>query len=233
MTQVHPNFFKLGVLNLHPYASLAVVGRHQISKCHTCGRTRNASEGPATAHFADRGRAWYDFLHTENGFLLISDRVRDGLIRNEIGGWESFPVSVVGVESRSLRKKNMPQYHWLKITGQIEVDDSKDIIGDVKYCPECKHLEGIKGPDRLVPIARNLAEIGFFNVSNFWFSYIVCSYGIIELARSQKWTNMRFDPIDLPGRIRPLPEPINYLGDPWPPVSWYPDEVDPDPRNFE
>lgn len=231
MNDTHPRFFRLSALDLNPYASLSILDQTQVFHCSSCGRTRNVYSGVARAQFADRGKAWYDFLHTENGFLLISDSVRDVLTLNSIEGWDSFPVSIAGVESRSLKKKAIPKYHWINVTGQIRVDDSECVIGKIKFCRECRHLEGIKGPDRLVPVEGEV-EPGLFTVSNYWFRHIICSYRIIELARQYQWSNCRFQPMDIPQNFIAKSEPIDYLGNVWPP-KWYPDGVEPDVRNLE
>ena len=49
-----------------------------------------------------------------------------------------------------------------------------------------------------------------------------CTRRIVELARRDKWTNARFDIIDLPMRLKVRWPGIDYLGDHWPPKQWRP-----------
>lgn len=56
-----------------------------------------------------------------------------------------------------------------------------------------------------------------------------CSRRVLEAARAQRWTGFTFHPADLPQTLHGLWDGIDYLGEEWPPRSWYP----PDPSRFE
>jgi len=53
--------------------------------------------------------------------------------------------------------------------------------------------------------------------------FVYCTREIIELARTERWSNARFVPTGLPPKERTHWR-IDYLGHRWPP-RWYPDAM--------
>jgi hypothetical protein len=52
---------------------------------------------------------------------------------------------------------------------------------------------------------------------------VFCSERVLVLAREHRWTNFRFQPIDVIRRHAIGWEGVDYLGPSWPPARWYPD----------
>lgn len=227
-----PKLFRFYANELHPYGSLSIPNKYTFKPCPTCARIRHEYSGEATVRIADRGRKWYDIIHTESIIPIVSERVVEALKNATLVGWEAFPVTIESVESRKLAKLKPPNYTWLKIQGAIKVSESPSIVGEIEACPVCRHLEGIEGPTQLVPegVITSDSE-SFFEISNIWLRHRVCTRRVVDLARENGWTNFRFEPLDVPLKRRPA-HIIDYLGKKWPP-QWYPDGFEPHPNNLE
>lgn len=217
----HPKYFLFSPDQLHPYAHLSIEHREECATCTECQRTvlTKTPKGNATASFADKGRNWYDIMHTENMLPIFSERVVDSLKSFGATGVDFFPIEISHIESRALKKKPLPELYWASIKGGIEIDEV--YLGEQpERCGMCGSFKGIFRPQRFVPKYAHEADVDFLRIKNINTRYLICSHRVLELARKYKWSNFLFQPLDAGLTQRPK-HFIDYLGKQWPP-RWYP-----------
>ena len=226
----HPKYFLLSSDKLHPYASLRMEIAAEYGICDECKRTvlLKSAHGIAYADFKDKGRDWYDVMHTENMLSLVSEKVVEDLKSDGVTGVEFFPVVIESIESRSLKKKARPNLFWMNIAGMLDIDES--CLGvNLERCGACGSFQGVFLPERFVPKADMSSGADFMTTRNIHTRLVICSYRVLELARKHKWSNFLFQPLDIPQKTRPRFY-IDHLGKQWPP-AWYPKGFEPHVNN--
>jgi len=166
----------------------------------------------------DKGTGWTDFIGEARGHLafLVSGRAVAGLRAAGIESFDLTPTDITRIPKK-LRDQERDDYFVfsprLIVSGQIER------LGHVDRFNVAEHRRIlINGSESFQgPIAR-------FEDS----PTIVCTWGVVELARAEKWTNIGFHPVDAIKSV-PTALPPNGSGlitiDPlsrgWPPERFY------------
>ena len=168
----------------------------------------------------DKGTKWVDFIGDARGHLafLVSERVIHGLRAAGVDAFHTSPINFSRVPKR-LRDQVVSDYFVfhpkLKVSGRIErlgkidrfdvADHSRILIDDEPPITE--------------PIARYEDS-----------PTIICTWEIVELARTEKWTNIGFHPIDAIRSSATARPPkgtglltIDPLSRTWPPERLYSD----------
>ena len=192
--------------------------------CGGCG-TRLTSMSGAMSCEIERGTTWPDAIgSTSRPLTLFSQRVLDGLHRIGATGFTSEPVNITRVQSERLRRLPAPDYYYFKVNGAIDVDLNASGMGGVERCPVCFGSLADTNPEvrRLVPIRNSWDGSDLFKMRNFPNSLVFGTRRVLELARGERWTNFRFEPMDVVRKHASGWDGIDYLGSAWPPERWYP-----------
>lgn len=167
-----------------------------------------------------RGK-WPDILyigHSEPmaGAWCVSRRVYEALESENVKSYHIFPVEPEAKRPGSglPKGRHMPEYLALLSDQGLKVEL---IYSDVTP----------KRDPRLAPMSRKFKRSiakedtwKGFDLFQTGAGQTCCTRRIVELAREHRWTNFEFKPLDV---RRDMPtEGIDYLGEPWPPESWYP-----------
>ncbi|RNC80981.1 MAG: hypothetical protein ED559_04040 [Phycisphaera sp.] len=148
----------------------------------------------------------------------MTQRVIDGLTKHGIRGWKAYEAEPRDVPR--LLKVRLPKLYALGVDNHWGKPDLKASgFGDSTFCPEChKFTSKYRDPERIV-----LDESSFDWDKSDFFTYLPFGHGVfvskrvIEVARTERWTNAMFrthDAIYTGGR------PIDYLAKDWPPPGW-------------
>lgn len=200
--------------------------------CPACGRRfAPVYEGEAEARIDNKGSRWSDIIGsgTASPPFMISERVIDTLRGVGVESFEEHPVRITEIKSKQLRIIPPPQYYYLNVKGEMDIDREASGIPERKViCPVClmqepyQPGEKIPSPERLIPRPETWDGSDLFILRNYGRSSVFCTRKVLELARQHRWTNFRFEPIDVLRRYATRWKGIDYLGKKWPP-KWYPD----------
>lgn len=225
-----PQFFRISDRTTwqKQYAWSDAIARHVTSPCSGCGRDISHSRGPVHADI-EAGREWPDAMGS--GFepmLMVSQRVADDLNAVGASGYDAEPVIIREIRPKPLRVIPSPQYYCLFVKGGIDVDLESAGIRVTSYCPVCFATEPriYPPPGQFMPMADTWDGSDLFGMRNWPCSRVLCTFKIVELARSRMWTNFEFEPMDVSDRQRQEAynwQGIDYLGEQWPPAHWYPE----------
>ncbi|RNC80983.1 MAG: hypothetical protein ED559_04050 [Phycisphaera sp.] len=151
-------------------------------------------------------------------FQCVTQRVIDGLQKHGVKGWSAFEVTPKDVPR--LVRLRLPKLYALGVDnhwGALDLDASG--FSDSTFCPEChKFTSPYRDPQQLV-----LDEDSFDWEASDFFSYLPFGLGVfvtrrvIEIARSERWTNARFRKHDA---VFFRSREIDYLANRWPPPGW-------------
>ncbi len=207
----------------NPYASRLYSGWTKDGSCPGCGTDRFHWSGPGTAE-VEGGWRWSDVIGSGSVGppFMVSERVIEAFHRAKITGFVEHPVVITAVRPPRLERKRRPNYYWLEITGLMDVDLEASGVHVPNPCPVCHGGKGRSPPRRWVPLYDTWDESDLFTLRQFRSSLTFCSERVLMLARQHKWTNFRFDPIDVVQRHATKWSGIDYLAEAWPP-QWYPE----------
>ncbi len=228
MHEREPRFFSFQAAYGDPAApvmSFVEYGRDIGTECGRCGRTvhRHSSEGWSCV--VDEGTYWPDVLGAASSPIhAVSARVVRALEDEAASGFEVCPMHLAEVRGRRLAHLPEPEYFYLNVTGAVDIDLAAGGIGDVPACPECFQQipEGHKPAHRHVPIAGTWDGADFVRTRNLPNLLTFCTRRIVELARRDRWSNLRIDPMDIGSHNYGLWAGVPFLAERWPPASWYP-----------
>lgn len=224
-----PKFFKVSYKNRRPIAEVVFPYRENDENrpvCPLCGKSKDErKEGGMVSFSQPNGNL--DFYASSKHEIVVSKRVRESILRNNIIGISFFTLS----EDRNITKPL--DLFWTSIGGVIRVNPNSLNLHDDDICQLC--LITIRNPKikRFIPMIETWDGSDFFRVKNWYNKHIFCTRRVVELAREERWSNLQFEPMDRPREQIIMPFGIDYLGKEWPPENWYPDGVKPDPRNLE
>ena len=183
------------------------------------------------------GRQWMDFLTPTRSHspLLCSQRVLNAIRESGLSGYKAVTVKL---HPPSGKKMDQPcEYYWLIPTAPPYDFESRIYRGSAHHNsyhfmfqtgdhndPRIKQTQLKEGEYIYIrPIPKLEAWDGSdFNVyHNFErptgiFGMMRCGRKVVDLAAKEKWTNVRFCPIDTF-----IPFTVDHLGKSWPPESWY------------
>lgn len=179
---------------------------------------------------------WMDFLTPDDGSspLLCSERVFRAIQDANLSGYKSSMVKLYPPPGKKIAPPC--RYFWLipiappfKMEKQVYLGsrqthqyrlafNSKD-SNDPRF-REVQPREGEFEFVRNVPLLNSwdgsdfnmFTEIRPTNIKGTMF----CSRRVLDLAATEKWTNIQFAPVDA---LEPVE--IDFLKGPWPPVAWY------------
>ncbi|MBX9788588.1 MAG: HEAT repeat domain-containing protein [Pirellulales bacterium] len=203
--------------------------------CSACGRGFRTRYAGRLSVCTEYGREWSDVIGTSGNTVgfLISERVLSGLRDAGIDSFEYFEVEIAEVRSQRLRVLPQPRYYYISPTGRIDIDPVRTefklrVLGT---CGECARLlfESIPPelspdrwiPDRWIPKLDTWDGSHLLQFGNISGSDVLCTERVLLLAREHRWTNFRFQPVDISRRDSIRWRGIDYLGKKWPP-DWYP-----------
>lgn len=134
-------------------------------------------------------------------FLIVSQSVVNAWRGAGITSFHSYQVHVDEVRSRSklLHETEPPLYHRIEIDGRCEIDFAASGLEIVRFSPECQHL-----------VTKPSMSSGFRMVSGSWDANPLfrdqlhyprvsfCTQLVLDLARSNRFTNFRFEAMQGP-----------------------------------
>lgn len=204
-------------------------------KCPGCGVLLSEATGPATSCEIAAGGFWPDALDVEYARppLFVSERVVTDLERIKATGFTPGRVQWAVSRGDSPRKLDQPDYYDLDIAGTIDRDENASGIAGLARCGSCSRqlTERLVRPRRYAPVAESWDGSDLFRVRT-WAKggSIFCTLRVLELARERRWTNFRFDAMDVVrdhaeafGAMRSGYRGVDYLAEQWPPPAWYPE----------
>lgn len=146
------------------------------------------------------GRSWPDFIGNGDGppYFFTSDRVLEDLRNEGIEILRSTRMPIAKVEGKAMRKLTPPGYHVVEAAPGITVDwaamgvptnekDQMDTSGGLPspWPPEEWFVDGSSW---------NGQDLMSFRNFQYW-TTLVCSERVKQLAERNGWTNCRFDVI--------------------------------------
>lgn len=193
-------------------------------RCPGCGARLTPRVGVASCDI-ERGAAWTDAIGNPNwSLILFSERVLSGLTDIGASGISPLEVRIREVRSETLRALSAPSYYYFNVAGRIDVDLEASGLGGVERCPVCFRVLAGRHPQarRFVPRHETWDGADVFSIRNSPNSMLFCTRRVLELARRDRWTNFRFEPMDVVRDHATQWGGIDYLGPTWPPEIWYP-----------
>lgn len=193
-------------------------------KCPTCGSEIGRYDGSGWARI-DEGRQWADAIGSGSvgPRFMVSERVVTALRQANYTGFRAYPIAIREATSPPLREVPPPKYFHLCVTGEIDVDLEASGVRSEWMCGVCFAARRRTEPRRLVPLPRTWDGADLFQIRNYPSGMVFCSERVLLLAREHRWTNFRFQPIDIIRRHAVGWGGVDYLGATWPPALWYPD----------
>lgn len=192
-------------------------------RCPVCGERRKVLVGSGSCEIHG-GTSWMDAIGIASWPLfLVSRRVVVALEQIGAKGFEPRAVCFTKVQSPAMQ--NAPDYFYLDVKGRIDIDLKSSGLEGAQQCPGCFRDLSTKliEPTRYVPAREGWDGSDLFRLRNRPNLLVFCTRRILELARQERWTNFRFEPMDVVQRHAVSWSGIDYLGEQWPPAKWYPD----------
>lgn len=135
-------------------------------------------------------------------FLIVSESVIDDWEKAGITSFEKYAVGIAEVRSDHLLDLPLPQYFRIEIEGRCRIDLEMSGLTVKKFCSECGHLE-TKPPTsngfHMVPDSWDGSDI--FRDIELYPRVNFCTGEIMKLARINKRTNFRFEPMEGPYNV--------------------------------
>jgi len=224
--------------NKYPTAS---VGREYLRlQCGECGRTigkeRDLEEYEL---FCVSGAGWPDIMEERHSHrILLAERIVNSLHKAGISCFKVRLTRIGRMDSKKLTRRGAPRYFLPVMPSGIRVDlEASGIRHAPVLCETCGSQGELPG-SALVPFTRQKRR-GLKTIPESWTgadlficedlgstSYTFCTRRVLELARAERWTGVRFDPIDAPFDLRTRWRGIDFRGKQWPPKAWYPPPPD-------
>jgi hypothetical protein len=202
-----------------------LAAKRVCSACLVCGRTYVAHlEGEVFASL-EKGTKWPDVMGVGDvgPRLLLSERVIDTFGHEGVTGCRPHPVAIAESKSKKLDLNEAPCYFYIEVIGHVDIDPeaSRD---RVSRCPDCfAALDRTSCQVRqFVPIEETWDGSDILQMRNCPCGIMLCTERVLLLARKHRWTNFRFECMDVIRRHAAKWRGIDYLGRKWPP-QWYPD----------
>ncbi|HYE61182.1 MAG TPA: hypothetical protein VD997_04230 [Phycisphaerales bacterium] len=218
-------------------------------RCVACSRpVQTKIERHQYELICELGSAWPDIMESTNlaGRPLFSERVVDALRASGVAV-EVHPTHIDLLRSKKLRKSDAPKYFVPLLKSGIRIDleasgerRRSDPPRGPELCPVCGFRENLPGPRTKAWQAHK--RRGLHVVPGSWAGLdlfisedlepvlqVFCTRKVLELARRERWTGARFEPIDAPFDLTNRShvwKGIPYLGKQWPPKAWYPPPPD-------
>jgi len=197
--------------------------------CPSCGRTILPHDEEVVLTDIHKGTKWPDIVGSGSPPppFFISEHVIRTFEREGVTGYEARPaiIEAGAVKSKKLKAIRPPKYFFLEVTGRIDIDLEASGLAGPDICPVCFRREGLREPERIVPRPETWDGSDIFRIRNYSFGTHYCTEKVLLLARENRWTNFRFEPMDAIQRYATGWKGIDYLGKRWPP-KWYPDPPD-------
>jgi hypothetical protein len=208
----------------------------EIKNCSICFRQYEINHGTdyVLDGISEEGTKWPDFVMATGCYeACVRQRVIDGLNTHGIRGWESVPVRVPEYTlsgdlisqhllTNTRNGEPIPQLyilHSLQYWGKLDLEASG--LGGSEYCPECgKTMPPISEPIRLIIDESSFDwDAGDFFRFHPWGQIgLHVTKRVIEIARTEKWTGVKFIPLGVPydvtSRVRSAIDPLSKQ---WPP----------------
>lgn len=170
------------------------------SSCNTCGhRGQRVPLGPITL-YVDPGDKYPDIMACGGNLplLIVSRRVVDCWQATGVTGFEAFPTKIVAIDSVGvIEGASPPDYVYIHINGRGVLDREKTPVKQCSACGDVVYDSNFK------VIGYNLKESswnGFDLFATEEFPMVkLCTERVLELARTNQHTNMRFTPAEQAG----------------------------------
>jgi hypothetical protein len=189
--------------------------------CPSCGVERSVFQGDLECDIHN-GVAWPDAIGIRSWpAFLVSSRVVRAV--RQLGQPGFAPMQVQWKRDTS-RTAKPPDYFLMDVSGTIDIDRAASGLGDAEHCSQCFSYLGQRliEAKRYVPLFDTWSGSQVFRMRNNPNLETFCTQEVLELARNEQWSNMRFEPMDVV-RKHAIPwRGIDYLGMQWPPETWYP-----------
>jgi len=189
---------------------------------------------PIDVLLATAGRKWMDFLTPKYSYspLLCSQRVVDSMIRAKLTGFKALLTCLEPPEKKQIAPPC--PYYWLIPTGKPYRWTTKLYSGSQKTHKYLNHFESDDGIaireyklsnkdcvyEKRTPIEQSWDGNDFNrymeDVCVGVMGFTLCSRRVVDLAASEKWTNIEFSPF-----LALEPVRIDHLNGVWPPKSFY------------
>ncbi len=203
-------------------ASLHEIRRIGERPCSQCHRLDEEFFGPVEVSVTGRGE-WPDILPMVYT-TLFSDRVVDAIERL-CAEYAADPVTVRRV-SKTVGGTARP-YYLLRVPGGVDIDLDASRCAGLTVCSCCGSiLDGGLDCERLIPMGASWNGAPFFTLRvPRMRDYYICTREVLDIARTERWIGFHFTALDIPKEllIKSEYQCIDYLGEKWPPDSWYPE----------
>lgn len=204
-------------------AQLDITTRHE-QQCILCGRRRKCIDTIRRCTI-EGGAHWTDIIGARHlPLFIVSERITSGLKEIDASGFRAHAVELQVSDNSPLRSEPHGDYFYLDVTGRIDIDLNASGLAHVERCPQCfiQCAPGQEPPLCYRPITSTWSGTDLFRIRNYPNQQTFCTMPVVELARSQRWSNARFDPMDILRDHITRWAGIDYLGAQWPPRRWYP-----------
>jgi|GEM_PF-6407151 len=221
-----PEHFQVDASDMRPFTMIAQYPE-KVIECPVCKYDRTFLGSGEVTCIIDSGTSWWDFIFSSSMNFLVSEKVVDGLDSINATGFTPIPVRITAVCSKKLRVLPEPNLFFLDVHGRMEVDMQTHDRLWAERCSHCRRLLLGNFSGELVryvprPETWDGSDL-FVTISDMIRGSRHCTRRILELARRERWTNCRFNPMDVHRDHSTRWNGIDYLGKQWPPEQWYPD----------
>ena len=171
-----------------------------MSECQNCKvRLTEPSDPIEMRPDPEKGTFWPDCIGCGGGImgLYVSKRVKEAFDVALVTYGKTFQAIVERPYPKRLKEPEAPLYFY--VTGEFgaKLDFQGSGYGIKSICPTCGHVKtdpaSTPSKYQLIEGSWNGADIFYTDLSR---TTIFCSERILELARSHRWTNFRFVPIE-------------------------------------
>lgn len=123
------------------------------------------------------------------GITLISERMRDVLVRNEVSGWDTYPVDV-----HTVKGDPIPGYRGLIVNGRTGpiLWDERTPIWMKAYAKGVPPMEGLRG----IPVDMSSWDGSDIFVESGRATHIFVTSRLKTIIERSKLTNIQFTPPD-------------------------------------
>ncbi len=194
-----------------------------------CGCGLACQELVGVGRFVIKGdaAAWPDVIPMGEAPFLVSERIAASLHEMCPDTVTPLPTEITAVKGRALRRLPRMEYYYLRIGSSLRLDAEASGIGDWPYCDECgRFISATRRRLTRYVLAEDAEWDGsdVSKVGSYMLWRVLCvTRRIVDRARECEWTNLRIEPLDIPLSASCRWSGIDYLGDRWPPVRWYPE----------
>ncbi len=150
---------------------------------------------------SETGSKWPDFLPHSGSCprYFISERIIESLTQEGIAFARQTEMPIAKIRSKRLRDKPAPKYFVLEADSGMEVDY---VASGRTFDTEGKVID--PNPLKAPPLKFNRASWNGADLFSIAFNSnrrpscsLICTDRVVELAKRDGWTNVRFDPVDV------------------------------------